>query len=419
MAFVVAQRRFLAFGLLMAFFSNFGQTFFIALFGDHLRSEFDLSHSRFGLLYSGATLASGFALMWAGRLIDRVDLRIFASAVCAGMIAACAVMAAAPAAAVLGLALFMLRFFGQGLLGHTSLTSMARYFDLDRGKAISIAALGFPLGEAVLPIAAVAMLALIGWRATWGTIAIALLLAMIPLTLWLLRGHGRRHEALMAKLARAREHVGAASAVNAALPRREWTLAEVLRDLRFYLLLPLVLAPPMIVTGMFFHQAHLVTEKGWTMAWYASCFVGFAATQLPTSLLSGPLVDRVGATGLLPLLPLPLAAGLAFIALGEHPLVALAFLSIIGITSGAIGTVVNASWAELYGVTHLGSIRTVSGSLMVFSTALAPAGFGLLLDRGVSMEAIAAGAIAYALLASALAWAALRAISPGAPPRVS
>ena len=46
-------------------------------------------------------------------------------------------------------------------------------------------------------------------------------------------------------------------------------------------------------------------------------------------------------------------------------------------------------WAEIYGVNYLGSIKALTGSLMVFSTALATVIFGLLIDLGYSIENIA------------------------------
>ena len=46
-------------------------------------------------------------------------------------------------------------------------------------------------------------------------------------------------------------------------------------------------------------------------------------------------------------------------------------------------------WAEIYGVNYLGSIKALTGSLMVFSTALATAVFGFLIDSGFSIENIA------------------------------
>ena len=66
--FLVANCQFLAFGFATAFFSAFGQTFFIAVFGGELRAEFGLSHGEFGSVYSLATVASGATLIWAGRM---------------------------------------------------------------------------------------------------------------------------------------------------------------------------------------------------------------------------------------------------------------------------------------------------------------------------------------------------------------
>jgi MFS family permease len=407
--FILTNQRFLAFGLMMAFFSSFGQTYFIALFGDEIREAFDLSHSGFGLIYSGATLVSGFTIMWAGRMIDRVDLKRFTLVVCIGMILGCAAMAISPWIAVLALALFMLRFFGQGLLGHIAMTAMARYFHEGRGKAISIATLGYPAGEAILPTVAVVLIAAAGWREAWGIIALALAIIMIPLTLFLLRGQAQRHERLM-EAVRANDPLNTTDSDDTSessqrpMHQRQWELREVLRDVRFYMLLPAVLAPPMIATGMFFHAAHLVDVKGWTMPWYAACFVGFAATQLPSSLLTGPVIDRIGARRLFPVFVLPLILALLTLSAGNHALIALPYLMLIGITIGMTSPTVNAGWAELYGVLHLGSIRALSAALMVFSTAIAPAGFGVLIEAGVTMNAIAIMSAAYGAFACMLAF---------------
>ena len=395
--FLAANRRFLGFGFALAFFSSFGQTFFISVFGDEIRGTFDLSHGDFGLVYSLATLASGLSIIWLGRKLDTVDLRLFSSALCAGLVVACFTMGFAPGVAVLVVAIYLLRLTGQGLLSHTAMTSMARYFDEARGKAIAVAGLGFPAGEAVLPILAVVVMERIGWRATWLVIAAGLCVIVIPLVLWLLRGHAERHRA----------HLAAGNGLSSG-PGRQWTRGEVLRDPRFYLLLPGVMAPGFIVTGLFFHQVHLVDTKGWSLTWFAGCFAVFAVAQLPAGLLAGPLVDRLGATRLLPVYLLPLAASLVVLATGSHMLVAAAFMALAGVTSGLGGTVVGSMWAEVYGVRHLGAIRAMATAIMVFSTAGSPVSMGWLIDAGVTMETIAWLCCAYTLVGAALAWVAMR-----------
>lgn len=391
--FLWANRRFLAFGVLLAFFSSFGQTYFIALFGAEVRGAFALSHGDFGAIYAAATLASAAALIWAGRKIDDLDLRLYTALICAGLIVACASMALVPAAWALFGAIFLLRFTGQGLLSHTAITSMARYFAENRGKAISVASMGFPAGEAVLPIVAVSMIAAFGWRETWGAVAATLAVILLPLMLWLLKGHGERHRTWDEATRSARESDDA---------RRHWSRGEVLRDPRFYVLLPSVLATSFIVTGVFFHQVHIVEAKGWTMTWFAACFAAYAAAQTAASLATGILVDRFGGYRLLRYYLLPLVAALVGLGLATHALVALWFMVLAGLGSGAVAVVHGAVWAEIYGLKHIGAIRALSTSLMVFSTALSPAILGWLIDAGIGVEALMLGCAAYAGLAALL-----------------
>ncbi|HEX2252444.1 MAG TPA: MFS transporter, partial [Thermoanaerobaculia bacterium] len=288
--FVRDNRRFLAFGFLFGLCSSFGQTFFIALFGGELRAEFGLGHGEFGFVYSLGTLLSGLCLIWLGRVIDRVDLRAFGVLVALGLALACLLMAAAWSVPLLFAAFFALRLTGQGLMVHTSATSMARYFDAGRGKAMSIAALGLPAGEMLLPLPAVALIVAVGWRETWAAAGVALALALPPLCLWLLKGHGARHRALVERTDRGEAAAGAAGGEG----RRQWSRREVLRDPRFYLILVAVMVPSFVITGLFFHQVHLAAAKGWSLAWLASCFTAYALASTAAALGLGPLVDRFG-----------------------------------------------------------------------------------------------------------------------------
>lgn len=392
--FVRANRRFLGFGLLLAFSSSFGQTFFIALFGAEIRAEFDLSHGTFGTVYSMATLASALALVWLGRRIDDLDLRLYSALVCAGLVAACLVMGAAGSVVLVALGIFLLRLTGQGLLGHTAATSMARYFHDQRGKAMSIASVGHSAGDALLPLPAVLLIGLLGWRGAWLAIGAVLAVVLVPAVLWLLKGHGERQRRLHDRM---QAGSGAGTLVGRQRSRR-----EVLADPWFYKVLPAVLAPPFILTGLFFHQVHLAEAKGWSLAWLASCFAGFAAATVMASLLSGLLVDRFGARRLLPFYLLPLGLGVGLLATLDHPAVALAYLLLAGASNGMGFAIVGALWAEAYGVAHIGAIRAMVSALMVFSTALSPAALGWLIDWGLAMETVAALCLGYVAASMAL-----------------
>jgi MFS family permease len=406
--FFVRNWRFLTFGLLLTLCSSFGQTFFIGVYGAEIRDAFSLTHGDFGLIYSAATLANAVCLIWLGRKLDDVDLKRYAVLVSVALVAACFLMGAVPAAIFLFVAIFGLRLTGQGLMGHVAFTTMARYFGSERGKAVGIATLGKAGGQTFLPIVAVLLMTTVGWRASWLIFGAVLALILVPLVLWLLGDYAERHARLGKETA--------APTDGSAPDRHQWSRAEVLRHPRFYLMLPAVLAPSFATTGIIFHQVHLVQSKGWSLTWFATCFIAFGVISLITSLATGSVVDRAGARFLLPYYLVPLGLALLALAFFDHPIVALVFMVGYGITAGARNTIVNTLWAEIYGVIHLGAIRAVVQSAMVVSSGLAPVAFGFLIDGGVTIEAIAVASLSLLVVGTALAWFAVSDVKPATSP---
>ncbi|MDA0999858.1 MAG: MFS transporter [bacterium] len=386
LSFLIAQRRFLAFGFALTLFSAFGQTYYIGIFSAEIRGAFSLTHGGFGLTYSLATLTSAACLIWAGRMIDHLDLRHYTALVCGGLALATLIMGFVPHIAVLYLVIFALRFFGQGLMTHTAITSMARYYDKDRGKAISVATFGNPLGQGIFGFIAVYAIARMGWRETWLATGGALVLLLIPLALWLLKGHPERHRRY---LEGQRQTPPAPGEEKSAPPARAWTRRDVVRDLRFYLILPSMMAPSFISTGFFFHGAHLAQSKGWALAYLAGTFMVYSVTTVAAALFSGPLIDRIGARRLLPLFLLPMAVSMLSIALSDHPNIAFIYMFAFGLSMGMNFTIGGAVWAEIYGTGHIGAIRALAASCTVFATALSPVMMGFFIDRGVRLETMA------------------------------
>ena len=391
--------RFLSFGILLTFFGNFGQTYYISLFNVPIREQYGLSHGEFGVLYSIATLSSAVCLIWAGRKIDDVDLRLYVLIVCSFYAVACFLFSGIVTSLyALGLGIFLLRMTGQGLMGHTAMTSMARTFDKDRGKAMSVASIGHPFGEAVLPSCAVALLAVYGWQTTWHYTGLAILFILLPGALVLLSGDASRYRP-QAKIEKSPHDKtgGETKALS-----KQWTRSEVIRDAAFYFILPCALAAPMILTGLFFHQVHLAATKGWSLAWMASCFIGFATTSVVGSFATGVLVDRHCALSVLPWYLLPLICGLVLLASLSHPSVAMIYMLAAGLTTGASSITLTSTWAEIYGTAHIGSIRALVSASMVFSTAVAPAIMGWFIDQGVSIEKIVLVSLLYIAVSIAL-----------------
>ncbi|PKQ07556.1 MAG: MFS transporter [Alphaproteobacteria bacterium HGW-Alphaproteobacteria-11] len=381
--------RWLSSGFVLTFCSCFGQTYFIALFAGYLKAEITISDGMFGSLFTAGTIASAALLMWAGKFADQVPIRWLGAAVLAGLALTALAMASLTSAWMLLLVFFGLRFFGQGMLTHVAMTAMGRWFNQKRGRAVSIAALGYPASEALLPLIAVATIGLIGWRMTWVAIAALLLLVALPLFVGLLQRERRP----------TKEHADGGTAPAPA--RRDWTRNEVLKNPIFYALMPVLMGPGFLLTGIFFNQIAIADTKGWNIAWFATNFPVMAGCNVVSALAAGWLTDRFGARHLLPVLLAPLGLAILLLTYMESPYVLTAFMIVVGFTLGSASTVHGALWAEIYGTEHLGAIRAVVMSVAVFASALSPALIGLLMDSGVGVDALLLAGAAYCGVAAA------------------
>lgn len=393
------NRRFLAFGLLMAYGSSVGQTFFIGVFGPSIQAEFGLGHGAWGTIYMAGTLLSAALLPFTGRWIDRMALRRYAVLICAALAVACLVAALAPSAGLLILVIFLLRHSGQGLASHVAVTAMVKYFRHNRGKAIALAALGHPIARAGMPIAAVALIALFGWRATYAICAALVALVLLPSVAWLL-ANGAETRLFDPQSARQRD--------AAPPPRPDRRLGDLLREPFFYLVMPGIIAPSAIDTALFFHLLTVAEMKGWSPAWVTGGYAIYALAVVVVSLLVGKLIDRIGAKPLLPASLLPLMAGVMFLAYFDHPAWAWVFLAATGIGSGIRMTVVPAMWADHCGPRHIGAVKSATTTLGVLGSALGPPLMGWMLDLQVTLPAMALAAVFYMAVASALMWHACR-----------
>ena len=390
--FLTANARLLAFGLALTFFSSFGQTFFIGLFNEPVRGAFGLTQEMYGILYSGATLLSGVTIIRLGQGLDVADLRTYTLLTVIGLSAAAVLLGLAQHVAMVVVAFYLLRLCGQGLMGHIAMTTMARAFVKRRGVASSVASMGFPLGEAVLPMIAVASMAAVGWRWTWVGAGVVLVVTTMPLIIWLLTGDLRT---ALAPQARAQK-IDGGEVAETGMRRR-----EVLRDPSFYLVLPAVITPAFVMTGFFFHQTTLTKENGWSTEVFAAMFGVFAASQVASSAGVGVLIDRFTAIRMTRMFLAPLAVAMGTLAFFDSYIALVVFMIAAGVTSGAVGPVVSAMWAEAYGVAHLGAIRALGQACMVFSTAAAPATLGVMIGQGVPMST-QAGLCAVGVILTAL-----------------
>lgn len=369
--FIRENARWLATGLLMALGSSFGQTYFIALFAGEIRAAYGLTDGQWGGIYTVATITSAALLILLGGRADSMRLSRLAIVVALLFALAAGLMAAGQAVWTLVLAVFLLRFCGQGMMTHMKATAMARWFVATRGRALSITNLGYPLGEALLPALVVAVVAVVGWRATWGITAVIILLALTP--------------ALMILLAQDRAPTGSGGGRGApGLFGRHWTRSQVLRHPLFYAFVPLLLTPGFIGTVVFFHAVHVAEVKNWTLAAMAPSYAAYAVASVVVGLMAGWAADRFGPPRLLPLALLPMATGMFLIGPAETPAAWAVALALVGVTQGIAAALAGTLLPTLFGTDHLGSVRSIATAIMVFATAIGPGITGWFIDRGIS-----------------------------------
>lgn len=370
---------------MLALFSGFGQTFFIAISTGPIRAAFDLTSGEYGGIYMIATLASALTLPILGQIVDKhsVGTTILFSTLM--LAAACLLMAFSPNILVLILALYGLRLFGQGMMTHISMTAMGKWFAENRGKAVSIASLGFSGAQALLPYAFVVLTGYISWRQGWVVAAAITVVVALPMT-W----------ALMRKERLPRGTVAAAAGDT----DRDWMRGEMIRDPLFWITCIGVMAPPFIGTAIFFHQDFMLETKGWSLEVFAASIIVMTVVSVLTGLVAGVIVDRKSAVAILPTFLLPLGIGCLILGFGAGPETILYYMVFQGISNGFSSTIFGAIWPEVYGTKHLGAIRSLIMSMMVLFSALGPGVVGWAIDAGVSFTTQMVWMGAYCLCAA-------------------
>ena len=374
--FLIKQSRFLFFGLFTAFFASYGQTFFISIFNFQIRESLNLSNADFGLIYSLATILSSVLLIWFGKLIDVMDLKVFVLIVSIGLASSCFAMYLLNYIPFLiFFIIFGLRFFGQGAMGHVSQTTMAKYYEKNRGTAISFASFGQPIGEMVLPIMVVIALKFVGWESVWLYSALSIIIIFIFLYFYLLKDQNQRHNNFLKEQKKNHNNVN-------------FNRLEVLKDVKFYIYLPSYLTPPFVVTGLLFYQIHIANEKSWSLELLATSFVFYGIFSVVGLLIGGPMIDKFKTRLIIPSSLIPMFLGILLLAISDEPIVFIIYMSLMSFSTALSIPFMGSLWAELYGVLNLGAIRSLLHAIGVFSTAISPFLFGLFLDWNLGISFI-------------------------------
>ena len=264
------------------------------------------------------------------------------------------------------------RLFGQGLSGHTGVTTASRVRSEFRGRTVSLVSLGYSVGEIILPIASLFLISRFGWRQTWNLYAILELFLIAVLVQIFLRYID----------------ISKTTTNKDIRDPDSWTRAQVIRDKRFLRIAPAIFSPPIISTALFFHQQSLAESREFTLSYWATGIAAYSVAAVLASLTTGVLVDRFSGAKMVRFYLLPIMLAVLIATWLQTSMLPFIYYALIGITVGVGTPSVSALWLELYGTEHIGAIRALTHACMVFGSALGPAVFGYLLDAGVNWNSL-------------------------------
>ena len=366
----------IVFGFIFTFFSSFGQSFFLGLFNSSIRETLSITHGQFGSIFALATLLSSLVLVWIGKKIDDINIYKFASYVVIFLSISCFIFSKISSIIFLFIGIFLMRLAGQGLTTHTATTTVSRFFEKNRGKALSTCWLGLSLAEFTLPILIVFLLTFMNWRDIWIYISIIVIVILPIVNYVLIRDikldtrENDKNSKIIKKI-------------------KQWKRNEVLKDYRFYIICMTMLAMPWIATGSFVYQSFISSSKGWGPYVIAQSFMAYSIFTVLTLFVSGFLIDKFTSRKLLLFINIPLLFSVIILFFFDSTISSFFFLGLMGISNAFSNVLGSSTWAEIYGVKYIGSIKAMTTGFMVFSTAFGTAIFGLLIDNGFSIKEIA------------------------------
>ena len=383
------NKKVIIFGFIFTFFSSFGQSFFLGLFNAPIRNELGITHGQFGSIYASATIFSSLLLIWVGKKIDDYRILNYSLFVVILLFTSSLFFSFINSIYFLAIGIFLMRFSGQGLMSHTSTTTISRFFERSRGKALSTIWFGLSTAEFILPVLITYFFLIYSWRTVWQGIAILIIL-FLPFVIL------NTIKSIKLDSREADPNLG-----NKKLKIKSWRRRDVLKDYRFYIVSLNMLAMPWIATGVFVYQSFISDSKMWAIYTIPKAFMVYSMTSIATLFVSGFLVDKFTGRKLIMYMNIPLLFAMITLFYFNHEIFAYVFLGLIGVSNGLANILGSSTWAEIYGVKYIGSIKALTTAFMVFSTAFGTAVFGLLIDKGFTIETIAFLGASYVVISLA------------------
>lgn len=264
--------------------------------------------------------------------------------------------------------------FGIGASVHTatSLTALnattAKWFVRRRGLASAVSGVGAPLGFVGLPIVALWAMDTWDWRAAWIAMGVLVFATGVPTSLLL--------------LVRSPEDVGQAidgdppneharpaeQGRRSAATEVQWTTAEVVRSISFWMLLAALVTRGLAQSGVQIHLVPHLEDQGFEREIAATAYIIGGAVMAAAGFLWGPLSDRIHVRHVYNLGSVLLIAYILAIIYATN----LAWIVLVGVLQGfSIGAsimVMRVAYANFFGRQSAGAIQGIAVPFQVLGS---------------------------------------------------
>ncbi len=379
-----------------------GQTYGVSVFNPSLRAALSISHSQLTGAYMLGTLLAALPQPFFGRLLDRIGIRRMSGLVVVALGLACLLTARVTGLVGLFFAFWSLRTFGQGALNLVANNTIAMWFQERLGFVSGLFNVGQAVGLGLVPAGILWLIQQQGWRGAYTTLGVLVWVVMLPLVVWFFKDRPEDVSQPLDGIAvDPREIKTSAVKIEPALPLK---IARKTRG--FWILLIIVAAWALIITGLTFNIIPLFAARGFSEGLVAATFTTLAAATVFAQITSGLLADR------LPLRWLA-AASLVFFALAILTLLRLTspwrahlYAILFGVGQGIFAVINTTIWARYFGRDFLGEIRGSVWLAMVAGSSAGPFIMGATYDLlGSYQFSLGLFSGALSILAVAAFWA--------------
>lgn len=354
----------------------------LSLFIKPLEDEFGWSRGAISASISGAGVLMTLSMLVVGPVIDRFGARVLV--VIGSVIGAICLVALSQVSELWQFAfLFMV---GRGSMvgsGNVAMgVAVSKWFVRLRGRAIGITDMGHRIGQAVLPLLALATITSLGWRSAFVVLAAPMLVMSAMPALFFLRRSpediGLEPDGRSGRGSLLRRNPEASAGV--AEPEVSFTLRQAMRTRAFWILTMVTASLPAITGSLNLHLFPYLTDQGISADLAVYSVAIFASMAGIGSIFWGILAERLHVRWCIVLCFSGVAASIGFLLIVHNALLAYGYAVFHGIMVGGTFTLLAIAWANYFGRKSLGAIRGITAPVQAAMSAAGPTFAGVVFD---------------------------------------